>query len=107
MFGGVRSTGIDYIRVGAGASVQWFLDRRRLTEQGEQRQRIDARAADAHGPVQVRARHASGCTDLTDKRAARHVLSFRHAHLGEMREERVETESMVDDDAVARVIKVS
>ena len=49
-----------------------------FSKQGQQGQRIDARAGDANGPMQVRSRHAPGRADKTDEIANGNVLAFAH-----------------------------
>ena len=70
-------------------------------EQREDRQRIDARVADADRPVQMRARDAPGRADTPDDLVGRHRVAFVDVDRGEMRQQREDAQAVIDHHCVA------
>src|SRR5207245_4238609 len=68
------------------------------SEKREHRQRIDARAAGADGPVEVRSGDAARGADRADDAARLDRLAFPDVDRGQMREQRKHAKPVIDDD---------
>src|SRR5258708_37526648 len=71
----------------------------------EERQRVDSRAGDPHGPMEVRTRDAPGGANLADHVACCHLVTLAHADGREVREERQHAEPVIDHDGPAGTIQ--
>src|SRR6185503_10411256 len=85
----------------AGMSRMWRL----VIEHGENGERIDASTSQPYAPVEVRSRHPARRADLSDLLSAHDGVSFMNADDGEVREERKESESVIQNDGVSRKVQ--
>src|SRR5712692_1888708 len=75
-------------------------ERRSRSQQREQRERVHARAAGAHRPMQMWTGDASGRADAADDVARRHAVPLVHVDLRKMRQRREQSQSVVDHHGV-------
>jgi len=68
---------------------------------------IEVGVLPANGPVQVGAGDAAGGAAEAEFVSGFNVLAFFHIHAAEVHGERVETEAVIDDDAVPFEIKMA
>src|SRR3954452_14968073 len=73
----------------------------RQPKTSDQRKRIDARSLHAHPPMQVRRGDAAGGADEADDLAVRHDLAALYVDAREVRVERDDSESVVEDHRVS------
>src|SRR4051794_36903951 len=81
-----------------------FIEQASVSSRGhrQQRERIDARAAEAHGPVQMRTGDPAGGADEADDLRLVNTVTGLDVQPREVREQRVKTEAVIDHDRVAR-----
>src|SRR5215212_5478530 len=75
--------------------LRWAAGRR------DERQRIDASAAESDTPVQMRTGHAASRAHETDHRLGPDGIALSYHDFGQVSEERVETSAVIDNHSVA------